>query len=417
MAKGRGWKFFAGSRLARRTTAIAAVAVAATGLAARLFYGHGTAQSAEINSAAASTASTGAAVAAAESKAPTLELSAPQLQLLSISNVSSHSFPLQRRAVGSIDFNEDMETEIFPPYQGRIVELFARLGDNVSKGQPLFTIESPDLIQAESALIAAAGVLDLTSKALERAKQLHELQGIADKDYEQTISDQQTAEGALKAARDAVAVFGKTATEIDHVLQTRTIDPYLTARSPVSGRITARNAAPGMFVQPGNLPAPYAVADISRLWMNANVAESDMPLIQKGQVVHVSIMAFPGRVFEGRVSALGATVDPQLHRGMVRAEIQDPRHELLPGMLASFLIVTGEPIESAAVPLDSVVREGDGSMTIWVTKDRRRFTQRTIRIGLQSDGYDQIVEGVDPGEQVVTKGAVFLDNMINGGET
>jgi cobalt-zinc-cadmium efflux system membrane fusion protein len=416
MAMRSGWKFFARSRLARRTTAIAAVALAATGLAARLFYGHGTAESAEIDSAGATAAGASAPVAA-DSKAPTLELSAPQLQLLSISNVSSHSFPLQRRAVGSIDFNEDMETEIFPPYQGRIAELFARLGDNVSKGQTLFTIESPDLIQAESALIAAAGVLDLTSKALERAKQLHELQGIADKDYEQTISDQQTAEGALKAARDAVAVFGKTTAEIDHVLQTRTIDPYLAARSPVSGRITARNAAPGVFVQPGNLPAPYAVADISRLWMNANVAESDMPLIQKGQVVHVSIMAFPGRVFEGSVSALGATVDPQLHRGMVRAEIQDPKHELLPGMLASFLIVTGEPVQSPAVPLDSVVREGDGSMTIWVTKDRRRFTQRTIRIGLQSDGYDQIVEGVDPGEQVVTKGAVFLDNMINGGET
>jgi cobalt-zinc-cadmium efflux system membrane fusion protein len=407
MTKRSGWKVLA---------TIAAVAVAAAGLAARFFYGHGTAASAEIDSAGASATGTSAPVAA-NSKAPTLELSAPQLQLLSISNVSSHSFPLQRRAVGSIDFNEDMETEIFPPYQGRIVELFARLGDNVSKGQTLFTIESPDLIQAESALIAAAGVLDLTSKALERARQLHELQGIADKDYEQTISDQQTAEGALKAGRDAVAVFGKTAAEIDHVLQTRTIDPYLAARSPVSGRITARNAAPGVFVQPGNLPAPYAVADISRLWMNANVAESDMPLIQKGQVVHVSIMAFPGRVFEGSVSALGATVDPQLHRGMVRAEIQDPRHELLPGMLASFLIVTGDPIESPAVPLDSVVREGDGSMTIWVTKDRRRFTQRTIRIGLQSDGYDQIVEGVDPGEQVVTRGAVFLDNMINGGET
>jgi cobalt-zinc-cadmium efflux system membrane fusion protein len=348
---------------------------------------------------------------------PTLELSGSQLQLLSIDHVSEQVFPVERRTVGSIDFNEDMNTDVYPPYQGRIAELFVRLGDNVKKGQALFTIESPDLIQAESTLIAAAGVLDLTSKALERARQLHELQGIADKDYEQTVSDQQTAEGALKAARDAVAVFGKSPGQIDHMLQTRTIDPYLTALSPVSGRITARNAAPGVFVQPGNAPAPFSVADISRLWMNASVSESDMPLIQRGQAVHVTVMAYPGRTFDGRVSTVGASVDAQLHRGLVRAEIEDPGHALLPGMLASFLIVTGSPVTAAAVPLDSVVREGDGSMTVWVTRDRRHFTQRTIQIGLQSGGYDQVLGGLERDEQVVVKGAVYLDNMINGGET
>jgi cobalt-zinc-cadmium efflux system membrane fusion protein len=348
---------------------------------------------------------------------PTLELSGSQLQLLSIDHVSEQVFPVERRTVGSIDFNEDMNTDVYPPYQGRIAELFVRLGDNVKKGQALFTIESPDLIQAESTLIAAAGVLDLTSKALERARQLHELQGIADKDYEQTVSDQQTAEGALKAARDAVAVFGKSPGQIDHMLQTRTIDPYLTALSPVSGRITARNAAPGVFVQPGNAPAPFSVADISRLWMNASVSESDMPLIQRGQAVHVTVMAYPGRTFDGRVSTVGASVDAQLHRGLVRAEIEDPGHELLPGMLASFLIVTGSPVTAAAVPLDSVVREGDGSMTVWVTRDRRHFTQRTIQIGLKSGGYDQVLGGLERDEQVVVKGAVYLDNMINGGET
>jgi membrane fusion protein, heavy metal efflux system len=349
--------------------------------------------------------------------ASVLELSDAQLQLISIGSVSDYSFPVQREAVGNIDFNEDMATQVFPPYQGRIVELLVKLGDNVVKGQKLFTIESPDLIQADSTLIAAAAVLELTTKALERSRQLHEVQGIADKDYEQTISDQQSAEGALKAARDAVAVFGKSQTEIDRMVQTRTIDPDLSVLSPVSGRITARNAAPGMFVQPGNTPAPYTVADISRIWLNASVTESDMPLVRNGQEVRVTVMAYPGRVFEGRISTVGAAVDPQLHRGMVRAEMQDPKHELLPGMFASFVIVTGEPLTSPAVPLDGVVREGDGSMTVWVTTDRHHFKQRSIRIGLQSGGYDQVLEGVSTGEQVVTKGAMFLDNMVNGGET
>ena len=344
-----------------------------------------------------------------------VELAASQTESIDVATVSERAFPLQRDAVGSIDFNEDLSTQVFTPYQGRIVKLTATLGDNVSRGDVLFTIESPDLIQADSTLIAAAGVLDLTTRALERARELYKVQGMAEKDLQQAVSDQQTAEGALKAARNAVEVFGKSPGEIDRMVNTREIDPYLVVRSPISGRITARNAAPGLFVQPGNPPAPYSVADISRVWMNASVTESDMPLVRKGQKIQVAILAFPNRVFRGEISTVGASVDPQLHRGMVRAEIDDPKHELLPGMFASFIIATGEPVSTAAVPLDGVIREGDGSMTVWVTTDRRHFTRRPVKIGLQHEGYDQILEGVRPGEKVVTKGAIFLDNLASGG--
>jgi cobalt-zinc-cadmium efflux system membrane fusion protein len=316
--------------------------------------------------------------------------------------------------VGNIDFNEDMAAQVFPPYQGRIVKLYAMLGDNVKRGQPLLTIESPDLIQAASNLIAAAGVLDLTTHALERAKQLFEVQGMAEKDLQQAISDQQTAEGALKAARDAVAVFGKSQLEIDRMVKSRTIDPYLVVPSPIAGRVTARTAAPGDFVQPGNLPAPYSVADISRIWMNAGVTESDMPLVRKGQQIHVSVMAFPGRVFDGEISMVGATVDSQLHRGLVRAEIDDPRHELLPGMFASFVIVTRAPVNALAVPVDGIVREGNGTLTVWLSTDGHHFTKRTVKVGLKDAGYDQILEGVGSGARIVTKGAVFLDIVASG---
>jgi cobalt-zinc-cadmium efflux system membrane fusion protein len=345
-----------------------------------------------------------------------VELSDAQLGMISIGVVSERPFPIQTEAVGNIDFNEDMAAQVFPPYQGRIVTLYAKIGDNVTRGQPLLTIESPDLIQAESGLIAAAGVLDLTTHALERAKQLYDVQGMAEKDLQQAISDQQTAEGALKAARDAVAVFGKSQTQIDHMVKTRTIDPYLVVPSPIAGRITARNAAPGDFVQPGNAPAPYSVADISRIWMNASVTESDMPTVRKGQHVRVAVMAFPGRIFDGEISTVGATVDPQLHRGLVRAEIDDPKHELLPGMFASFVIVTGAPVSGVAVPADGVVREGNGIMTVWLATDGHHFMKRTVKVGLQYEGYDQIVEGVGSGAQIVTKGAVFLD-ILAGGES
>ena len=109
----------------------------------------------------------------------------------------------------------------------------------MQKGQPLYTIDSPDLVQAESTLIGAAADFDLTSKELARAKDLYGTNGVSEREMEQATSDQQTAEGALKAARDAVRVFGKSEAEIDQIVATRKIDPALVVRSPVTGQITA----------------------------------------------------------------------------------------------------------------------------------------------------------------------------------
>jgi len=335
-----------------------------------------------------------------------------QLKSVKVEPVGEHLFAIGREAVGSIDFNEDKSVQVYPPNQGKIIDLFANLGDDVAKGKTLYTINSPDLIQAESTLIAAAGVLDLTTQVLERARKLYETQGIAQKDLQQAISDQQTAEGALKAARPAVSIFGKTETEIDQIVAKRRIDPVMVVPSPITGRITARNAAPGLLVQPGTPPAPYSITDISTMWMVAYVAESDSPLFHVGQEVKVKLMAFPGRVFEGKITTIGAIVDAVTHRLMVRSEISDPKHELRPGMLASFTIRTSAPMRSIAIPVDGVVREGDGTMTAWVTNDRHRFVQKPLTLGLQKDGWYQIVKGLKPGELVVTQGGVFLSNML-----
>ncbi len=343
---------------------------------------------------------------------PSVQLTDAQLKSIKISAASEHAFPQERTAVGSIDFNENLAVQVFSPYQGKIIKAYAEVGDPVKKGQTLFTIESPDLIQADSNLIAAAGLLDLTTHALERAKQLYEVQGIAEKDLQQAISDQQTAEGALKAGRDAVRVFGKSEAEIDAIVANRKIDPVLVVPSPITGRITARVAQPGLLVQPGNVPAPYTVADVVTVWMLANVSESNIKYINVGQKVAVSTMAYPGQVYEGEITVVGATVDPNLHTLLIRSEIQNPRRDLKPGMLANFVIRIGDPVVTPAVPPESVVRAGDGTMTIWVTTDRHHFTQRKVKLGLQSGGYDQILEGLKQGELVVTDGAVFLDNML-----
>ena len=340
---------------------------------------------------------------------PTVELSPSQLNSIKIEPVGSHLFPVEKEAVGDISFADDLSVDVFPAYQGTIIKAFVELGAQVKKDQPLYTIKSPDLIQAESNLIGAAATFELTNKELAR---VNGLPGVSEREKEQAISDQQTADGALKAARDAVLVFGKTQPEVDQMIATRKIDPALVVRSPISGEVTAFNAPPGLLVQPGNAPAPYSVADVSIKWMLANVPESEAPLFHLGQPVQVKVMAFPNRVFHGKVSKIYAAVDPNTHRVTIRSEIVDSENELRPGMLANFVIRVHEPVETTAIPANGVVREPDGTMVAWVTTDRRRFTQRVIQVGLRTDGQVQILDGLQRGELVASDGAVFLSNML-----
>jgi len=348
----------------------------------------------------------------ARPKTLTVELTDSQLASVRVEPVGQREFPIENESVGSIDFNQDMSVQVFTPYQGRIIGLFAKVGDEVGKGQTLFTIDSPDLLQAESSLIAAAGVLDFTTRNLARLKQLYASRAVSQREVEQATSDQQTAEGNVRAGRDSVRLFGKSNAEIDAIIAKRMADPILVVPSPIAGRVTARNAAPGLFVQPGSAPAPFSVADISTMWMLANVAEADSPALQVGQQVKVKVMAFPDRVFDGRITTIASTVDPSTHRVLVRSEIADPQHQLRAGMFANFVIQTGSPVRALAVPNDGVVREGDGTMTVWVTVDRRRFTRRTVKTGMQYQGFRQILEGLQAGELVATEGALFLSNAL-----
>jgi cobalt-zinc-cadmium efflux system membrane fusion protein len=154
------------------------------------------------------------------------------------------------------------------------------------------------------------------------------------------------------------------------------------------------------------------VADVDTMWMLANVAESDSPAFRVGQPAQVRLDAFPGRVFDGAITTIGASVDANTRRVLVRSEVKDPQHELRSGMFAVFVIRVGAPIRSPAIPIDGVVREGDGTMTAWVTADRRHFVRRLVKIGEQRDGYRQILAGVQTGELAATEGAIFLSNEL-----
>ena len=349
--------------------------------------------------------------ASAESAA--IELSEKQAgTLLKFAPVGTHEFAILKTAVGTIDFNENMLVQVFSQYPGKILKAFYNIGDDVKQGDILFTIDSPDLLQAESNLLAAAGVLELQKKTLARVTGLLKVGGSAQKDVDQSTSDEQTAEGNFKAAKNAVRIFGKSDADIDQIVTDRKVDSTLVVPSPISGRVVARSAAPGFLTQPGSAPAPFQVADISTMWMIANVIESDAPAYKLGQPVEVRVPAYPDKVFKGHVTNIGSIIDANSHRQLVRSEIDDPEHLLRSGMYASFVIRVGDAARSLAVPSEGVAREGDGSMSVWVTSDNRHFLKRTVTTGIRQDNWVQIIDGLREGETVVTEGAVFLSNKL-----
>jgi membrane fusion protein, heavy metal efflux system len=356
---------------------------------------------------------------------------ATQAERLKIAPVQLREFRDERTAVGRIAFNDERTTSIFAPFQGRVLRLLAKPGDVLQPGSPLVVIDSPDLVQANGDLISASvavrkaeNQLSLAERVARRQKLLYEAGAGAFKDVEQAATDfknaqndLKTAQGQAMAARNHLrAPFGKNETEISKIETTHEVDRIAEIFSPIAGTVTARKVSPGQFVRADNTDPMFSVGDLSSMWLVANVAEIDIPLVKVGQAVAVHVMAYPGEEFRARITYVGASVDPAVRRLSVRAEISNPDGKLKPDMFASFRIVTGAPTQSPSVPAGAIVREGDGTMTAWVTTDSKRFVKRTIKIGLQQDGFTQVIEGLRAGELVATDSALFLGSMLTSAQ-
>ena len=205
-------------------------------------------------------------------------------------------------------------------------------------------------------------------------------------------------------------IFGKTDAEIDRIVADRKVEFDADRTEPDLGPMVARNAAPGPDAarqRAGALHGGRHLDDVD----DRERDRDRRAAYRLGQPVEVRVPAYPDEVFKGHVTTLGAIIDPKTHRQLVRSEIEDPEHLLRAGMFANFVIRIGDPVSSLACRPNGVVREGDGTMTVWVTTDGRHFVKRTVKIGLQQDGWDQILMACSPAN-VVTDGAIFLSNKL-----
>lgn len=337
-----------------------------------------------------------------------IELDEQQARSLKLIVVSEQDFQKEVLISGGIDFDQNQTMTIYAHYPGRIIEARPNVGDLVEKEEFLFSIQSPDLLVAETTLIASASANVLQGKNLQRALEMMKIGGISQMALDQAVSGQQTAQGAIVAARNTLKTFGKTDQEIDALIAERRADAALVVKSPITGVVIARTAAPGLYVQPGVAPAPYTISDTSSLWLNANIVEEEAPLIRVGQKVEAQVTAFPDAIFYGKISVIGAALDPITRRLAARCQISDPSHMLRAGMFANVAIKVGDVYRAPAIPASAIYREGDGQLTVWTTRDSRRFTRKFVKIGQSEDSFVQIISGLKIGDRVVGDGGLIL---------
>ena len=337
-----------------------------------------------------------------------IELDAQQARALKLVIVSEQDFQKEVRSFGGIDFDQNQTVVVYAHYPGRILDAQPNVGDFVEKDQFLFSMQSPDLLAAETALIANASANVLQDKTLRRAQEMIKIGGISQMALDQAVSSQQTAQGSIVTARNTLKTFGKTDAEIDALIAERRADAALVVKSPIAGVIVSRAAAPGLFVQPGAAPAPYTVSDTSTLWLYANVIEEEAPLIRVGQKVEAQVAAFPDAIFYGKISVVSAALDPVTRRLAARCEIADPSHMLRAGMFANLTIKVGDVYRAPAAPASAIYREGDGALTVWTTRDDRRFSRKFVKTGESHDGFVQILSGLKTGDKVVADGGLIL---------
>ena len=369
------------------------------------------------------------AIAGAEVAAPKatkngdVRVTADQMHQLTVAQVELYPFRVQKFAIGQIAFNEDTSTAVLAPFSGRVVRLIAKIGDKVQRGEALFEIDSPEVVQPQNDFIAAATALnkarsqhDLALIVEKRLKDLYEGKAAALKEWQQAEgqlvaakNDMRSAGMALEAARARLRIVGFSEDEIAVLQAKGTIRRATPIAAPIDGTVIARRVGPGQFVRNDTGDALYVIADLSTMWLKAQVPENDIPLVRVDQEVEVKVSALPGRVFKARIANISASTDLTTRRTVVRSEIPNHDGALKSEMFASFKIATGADELAPAVPVLAVIREGDTAV-VWVEEAPEVFRRRPVKIGMEQEGRMQIREGLKAGERIVARGAIFVDN-------
>ena len=357
---------------------------------------------------------------------------AAQWATLTVEPVQQRVFRAEHVTEGKIAVDEDRSTPIFSPYAGRVLKLFVKPGDTVTVGQPLFTVQAADMVQAQNDFISAATALNKARSAQnlaeiidKRQRLLYEGKAVPLKEVQNARAaldaaenDVRSADVALEAARNRLRILGKTDQEITDFQEKGTIDPSTLITAPIAGTIVQRKVGPGQYVGSGQSDPVFIIGDLSTVWIVAYIRETEAPLVHVGQPIYFTVLAYPDRAFPASISYVAAALDPTTRRLLVRATVNNAEGLFKPEMFASVKILTGEGDNAVAVPRDAIIYEGD-TARVWVVRekdDEKAIELRRIKVGLTNGNMVEALKGLGPGDRVVTKGSLFIDRVASSAE-
>jgi cobalt-zinc-cadmium efflux system membrane fusion protein len=341
----------------------------------------------------------------------TLPPGAPALRQIRVAAVETREIPIDElSAPGKVEVDPNRVSRVVMPVAGRIRTVLVRLGDRVTEGQSLLTLESPEADsaisafgQAQAKLRQAVSTQVKAEKDLARTKDLYEHRAAALKDVSSGENDLVQAEAAVQAtqaeveeARERLGVLG-----LNPAGDTREV----TVRAPIAGKVLDIAVAPGEY-RNDTAASLMTIADLSTVWITSNVPESSIRLIQVGEPVLISLAAFPDESFRGRVTRIADMVDPDTRTVKVQAELANPDGRFRPEMFGRILHSHGSRVVPA-VPAGAVVQSGQGPV-VYIEKDQGVFERTKVVVEDARDGFVPILSGLRGGERVVVDGAVLL---------
>ena len=293
------------------------------------------------------------------------------------------------RAVGRVTFDEERLSRLHPKTEGWIEALYVdKTGEQIREDTILLNIYSPQLVTSQQEYLLALNNLD----ALRQSPYAEIRQG---------------AEDLVKSARERLELLDVPEHQIRELEQSREIKKNLHIHSPFDGVVMKIGVRDGQYVTPST--ELYEIADLSRVWVIADVYENEMPWIQTGDPVDMKLEALPGKVFAGRVGYIYPYAEAKTRTTKVRLEFANPDLLLRPDMFADVTIHAQRRVDAVVIPSEAVVRSGEREL-VFVVRGPGKFAPRDVKTGVQSQGRVQIIDGVSPGEEVVTSSQFLIDS-------
>jgi len=337
---------------------------------------------------------------------------APQLGSITVTPARARTMAVTH-VTGRLYWDGDKTVGVFTPVAGRVTELPADLGQKVSAGTPLAEIDSPDFAQALASARTAVAAYAAADKTYNRSTNLLAHGGAATKDVEAAEAAYVAALAERDRSEAVLANYGGRDTSSNSTY---------TLRSPIAGTLVDKNINPGqevradlMLANAPNLFAPqFTVSDPAKLWLQVDVAESDLASLQTGERLEVTTRAFPGRVFAGVLDKIGDTLDPTTRTVKVRGTINNPDH-LLKAEMYVLVDVVQDAARAGALGVEvsskALFMKGDDSF-VFVETSPGMFQRKQVKVGVEQDDKIPIYEGVSPDEKVVTEGALLLQALV-----